>query len=82
MIHRVQGIDGEWIEREAQIGDAAVGFFQEIFTAEVGPPPCASLEVIPKLVTDQDNSLLTEIPSLIEVKDIVFAIDGESAAGS
>ncbi|XP_071917289.1 uncharacterized protein [Coffea arabica] len=81
VIHRVRGTAGEWIEGECQIGEAAVGFFKDLFTAEGDLPSLTGLEIIPKLITDQENSRLTDIPSLTEVKDIVFAMDGESAAG-
>ncbi|XP_027184167.1 uncharacterized protein LOC113782475 [Coffea eugenioides] len=81
VIHRVRKTNGKWIEGEPQIGDTAVRFFQELFTAEGSSTSNAILETIPKLVTDKDNSLLTEIPSLTEVKTIVFAMDGKSAAG-
>ncbi|XP_071933944.1 uncharacterized protein [Coffea arabica] len=78
VIHRVRGAAGEWIEGESQIGEAAVGFFQELFTAEGGLPSHTGLEVIPKLETEQDNSRLTDVPSLTEVKNIVFAMDGRA----
>ncbi|XP_027169406.1 uncharacterized protein LOC113769130 [Coffea eugenioides] len=81
VIHRVKGTDGEWIEGECQIGEAAMGFFKDLFTAERDLPSLTGLEIIPKLITDQENSRLTDIPSLTEVKNIVFAMDGESAAG-
>ncbi|XP_027152134.1 uncharacterized protein LOC113752202 [Coffea eugenioides] len=81
VIHRIKDTAGEWIDEECQIGEAAVGFFKELFTAEGGLPCLTGLQIIPKLITDQENSRLTDIPSLTEVKDIVFAMDGESTAG-
>nr|XP_027109303.1 uncharacterized protein LOC113729178 [Coffea arabica] len=81
VIHRVRKTDGEWIEGEPQIGDIAVRFFQELFMAKGNSTSNAIPEIIPKLVTNQDNSLLTEIPSLTKVKTTVFAMDEESAAG-
>ena len=55
VIHQVRKPDGEWIEEESQIGGVAVNFFQELFTAERGSPSIDILDVIPKLVTAQDN---------------------------
>ena len=81
VIHRVRGSDGEWLDEEARIGEAAVTFFHELFTAETVLPATGLLENIPSLVTAQDNVILTEIPRLEEVKDIVFALDEESTAG-
>ncbi|XP_027158564.1 uncharacterized protein LOC113760195 [Coffea eugenioides] len=56
VIHRVRGTAGEWIEGECQIGEAAVGFFKEFFTAERDFPSLIGLEIISKLITDQENS--------------------------
>nr|XP_027088617.1 uncharacterized protein LOC113709968 [Coffea arabica] len=81
VIHRVRGTDGEWIEEEVQIGEAAVRFFQELFMADSDPSPQQIMDLVPELVTAQDNVMLTEIPLLEEVKGIVFALNEESAAG-
>ena len=56
-------------------------FFHHLFTAE----PCLGsdklLAVIPKLVTTQDNLSLMDIPSLQEIKSVVFSMDVDSVAG-
>ncbi|XP_019433790.1 PREDICTED: uncharacterized protein LOC109340533 [Lupinus angustifolius] len=38
-------------------------------------------DVIPRLVTDSDNLMLTIMPSLSEIKDAVFALNEEGAPG-
>ncbi|XP_071909708.1 uncharacterized protein [Coffea arabica] len=81
MIHRVRGVDGEWAEEEAQIGEAAVNFFQGLFSADGIQSPHHIMDHIPGLVSTQDNDMLSRIPSLEEVKGIVFSMDAESAAG-
>ena len=81
MIHRVRRSDREWLGELSRIGEAVISFFQKLFTAETVLPANGLLENIPSLVTTQDNVALTEISQLEEVKDIVFALDEESAAG-
>ncbi|XP_071924868.1 uncharacterized protein [Coffea arabica] len=81
VIHRVRRSDREWLGELSRIGEAVISFFQKLFTAETVLPANGLLENIPSLVTTQDNVALTEISQLEEVKDIVFVLDEESAAG-
>lgn len=39
------------------------------------------LEHIPKLITDADNEKLTALPTITEVRNAVFGLTGDSAAG-
>ena len=39
------------------------------------------LKVISRIITNQENAILTAVPSLQEVKDAIFSMDEESAAG-
>ncbi|XP_027090440.2 uncharacterized protein [Coffea arabica] len=81
IIHRIRKANGEWVDSEGQIGCEAVSFFQDLFTAEASVQPQDFLRVIPRLVSEQDNLMLTEAPTLHEVKEVIFSMDGESAAG-
>ncbi|XP_071924697.1 uncharacterized protein [Coffea arabica] len=81
VIHRVRRTNGEWVDDEASICNEAVNFFQGLFTEEVGCVSSDMLKVIPRVITAQDNSGLTEIPSMDEVKEVLFSMDGDSAAG-
>ncbi|XP_071905984.1 uncharacterized protein [Coffea arabica] len=82
IIHRIRGANGEWVESEELISREAISFFQGLFTAELGYASYEFLDNIPKLVTDRDNTRLMEPPTMAEVKQVVFSMDGESAAGS
>ena len=39
------------------------------------------LHLIPSLITEEENKTLEEVSSMEEVRRVVFAMDGESAAG-
>nr|XP_027090405.1 uncharacterized protein LOC113711437 [Coffea arabica] len=81
VIHRIKSSDREWLESAADIEGEATTFFRRLFTAESPSESFDALDVIPKLITSQDNAMLEEVPSKEEVKSVVFAMDGESAAG-
>ena len=80
VIHRIQETNGEWVDDETSICAEAVSFFQDLFT-EGNRSSSDMLEIIPRVITDQDNMELTEVPSLSEVKEVIFFMDGDSAAG-
>ena len=80
MIHRIRRTNGEWVDDEASICTEAVSFFQELFTEEVGNTSNDMLEVIPRVITDHDNIVLTEVPLLHEVKEVIFSMDRDRRA--
>ncbi|XP_071928033.1 uncharacterized protein [Coffea arabica] len=81
VIHRIQKSNREWVDDETSICAEAVSFFQDLFTEEGSRPSSEMLEIIPTILTEQDNMELTEVPSLNEVKKVIFSMDGDSAAG-
>lgn len=80
-ISRIRDHNGGWIEDPETIKSSAVSFFADLF----GPgdacvplgPIAAHFPVIDKL----DNDSLVAMSSLQEVKDVVFQLDTQSAAG-
>nr|XP_027061902.1 uncharacterized protein LOC113688298 [Coffea arabica] len=82
VIHRIRKTNGEWVDDEANICAKAVSFFQDLFTEEGGRPSSDMLEIIPKIIIDQDNMVQTGVPSISEVKEVIFSMDEDSAAGS
>ncbi|VFQ80908.1 unnamed protein product [Cuscuta campestris] len=79
-IHRIQDDRGQWVTERAGIALQAITFFQAMFTAD--PSVTSSvLDMIPRLVTDDDNDRLCAVPEMEEVKTAVFAMDSRSAAG-
>nr|XP_027120471.1 uncharacterized protein LOC113737437 [Coffea arabica] len=73
--------NGVWLTEESQIAIEAVHFFESLFTAE----PCLgswdTLGIIPKVISHDQNEDLVRAPSLEEVREVVFAMNGESAPG-
>ncbi|VFQ97942.1 unnamed protein product [Cuscuta campestris] len=79
-IHRIQNDRGQWVTERAAIAMQAITFFQAMFTADPSVTSSA-LDMIPRLVTDEDNDRLCAVPEMEEVKTAVFAMDSKSAAG-
>ncbi|KAM5552403.1 hypothetical protein ABKV19_026979, partial [Rosa sericea] len=64
------------------IADHAVQHFSSSFTRDCNIVNTGLVErLIPHLVTDGENQLLTALPSAEEVKSTVFSMDGSSAPG-
>nr|GMC69450.1 uncharacterized protein LOC109164037 [Ipomoea batatas] len=74
-IHKVKDDTGHWIEDRQGIAQQAVSFFEGMFTAEVGNFDLSKLDCVKRLVTDEDNALLTAVPEEEEVKNVVFAMN-------
>lgn len=71
--------DGNWIEGDEEIAREAVSSFQKQFTKDSSDVDLSILSCIPKLVSDEDNKMLTNQPTLDEIKDIVFSMDPQSS---
>ncbi|XP_015161044.1 uncharacterized protein [Solanum tuberosum] len=80
-IHRVTGDDGEWIQGDENIADAACSHFQQIFTAEDKFIYEGPLECIPRMLTHEHNASLIALPTIDELKEVVFSMNPNSAAG-
>ncbi|XP_060210575.1 uncharacterized protein LOC132637513 [Lycium barbarum] len=80
-IKRIQNSDGSSIEDEDQMADEAVHFYSQQFSQEelIGDENLFSL--IPVLIDKNRNDLLCQMPSVDEVKKIVFDLSGASASG-
>ena len=73
------------LEDEEAIGQSAATFYRNLLSCQ-NTPNCEPaieelLASIPRLVTHQQNEDLTSEVILEEVKKVVFALDGQSAAG-
>ncbi|XP_027151985.1 uncharacterized protein LOC113752040 [Coffea eugenioides] len=81
IIHRIQKPDGGWVNEDTLIGEEAVRYFSSLFSLEDAPGIRDVPDVIPRLVSMEDNERLEEVPSLEEVWQTVREMDGNSAAG-
>nr|XP_027102884.1 uncharacterized protein LOC113724156 [Coffea arabica] len=81
IIHRIQKPDEGWVKEDALIGEEAVRYFSSLFSLEDVPGMGEVPDVIPRLVSMEDNERLEEVPDLEEVRQAICQMDGESAAG-
>lgn len=80
-IHRVQDKDGDWIQGDEEIAEAACNHFQQMFTGEDKYINEEVINCIPRLVTHDQNELLQTMPTMEELQQVVFSMSPHSAAG-
>ncbi|XP_027156179.1 uncharacterized protein LOC113756908 [Coffea eugenioides] len=80
IIHRIKDANGVWLESDEEIANEAVSYFSDLFSEPAGNAEDL-LQVIPTCVTAEESARLEADPTMEEVKRVIFAIDGESAAG-
>jgi len=75
--------DGELVITEpADIEVHVINYFQSIFTVAYNCTPNDLItETIPSLVSVEENHMLLRIPQREEIKDAVFAVNGDGAPG-
>jgi hypothetical protein len=80
-INAIRGDDNEWIVKVSEIREFVVGKFQEMFTAE----EIASNEledIIAPSITAEENSLLCQVSTPIEIKNVLFGMQSLKSLGS
>ncbi|XP_070013359.1 uncharacterized protein [Nicotiana sylvestris] len=80
-LKRIQNGDGNWLEEQEEMANAAVEFYQRQFTNEGDPTDFSMLDNVPSMVTLEQNLKLCRFPTLEEVKVEVFELSGDSASG-
>jgi hypothetical protein len=75
--------DGEnVITDQGQLADHVVNYYQNLFCSNIAlQDSLLAEEVIPNLISEEVNSLLTMLPSNDEIKSAVFALNKDSAPG-
>ncbi|XP_027184132.1 uncharacterized protein LOC113782440 [Coffea eugenioides] len=81
VIHWIRSSTGEWLTDKTHISTEAVEYFTSLFSAEPCTGSWNTLEVIPNVISRDQNAELERLPSMEEIKEVVFAMDGESATG-
>ncbi|VFQ93666.1 unnamed protein product [Cuscuta campestris] len=69
------------IRNSSQIRDAAITHFSSQIMAHAEPPPLHNLSHIPSLLSEMENTMITALPTLEEVKNAVWDLDSNSASG-
>ncbi|VFQ72029.1 unnamed protein product [Cuscuta campestris] len=79
-IHKIRSEGGQWIQDKDDLLKEANFYFQQLYSKKVSENTEDFLSHIPKLLTVDDNSLLTQLPNEEEVKDAIWNLDPLSAA--
>ncbi|XP_060184825.1 uncharacterized protein LOC132614395 [Lycium barbarum] len=80
-LQRIQDHTGTWMDTEEEIAQEEIRFFSDQFKEENIPTDFSMLDKIPKMVTEEQNQQLYEMPDEAEVKRAVFGLNGDSAGG-
>ncbi|KAH0705908.1 hypothetical protein KY285_010432 [Solanum tuberosum] len=80
-IHKICTGNDVWIQGDDQIAQAACDYFQGMFTGQNRRIDERILQHLPTLVTPDQNQKLQEMPTLEELKQVVFAMNPNSAPG-
>lgn len=80
-IKKIMDQEEQWIEGNEPIAEAAVRFYKKLFERENHNNYYDALNCLERCITEEDNDNLTGIPTIQEVKNIVFSIDTDSAPG-
>ncbi|XP_026454411.1 uncharacterized protein LOC113355700 [Papaver somniferum] len=78
-ISELEDANGNIISDQSQIADTLVKHFQQKFEAQDVDVSEELLDVIPSVITDEDQEMLDSIPTTEEIKKIVFEMDSDSA---
>ncbi|XP_060210957.1 uncharacterized protein LOC132637971 [Lycium barbarum] len=80
-IQRIMNKKGNWISGEDRIARNAVNHFEKIFNLKKAIVDPQILNCIPECISDEDNSFLIKCPEEDEIKETVFNMSTDSAAG-
>ncbi|XP_049348976.1 uncharacterized protein LOC125813531 [Solanum verrucosum] len=80
-IHKICTGNDVWVQGDEQIAQATCDYFQEMFTGHNRRIDGRILQYLPTLVTPEQNQKLQEMPTLEELKQVVFAMNPNSAPG-
>ncbi|KAH0729557.1 hypothetical protein KY290_000682 [Solanum tuberosum] len=79
-IKNIKDMDGNWIEGDTAVANTAVKYFEDLSSEEVIEDDNV-LNVVKKVITEEDNAYITAPPTMQEVRDSVFSIDPDSSPG-
>ncbi|KAL2543444.1 DNAse I-like superfamily protein [Abeliophyllum distichum] len=80
-IRSITSATGAVLDSQETIQPSAVSFFQDLLSAAPQPVDPIRPDIIPRLVSDEDNLQLNRTPTLAEVREAIFSIDPDSVAG-
>ena len=80
-ITRVRGENGQWIEDEEGIRNSTTQYFAKLFASEREGRSAPVLDGTLPSVSQEDNELMHRLPTLEELKEVVFSMPMDSASG-
>ncbi|XP_019226954.1 PREDICTED: uncharacterized protein LOC109208320 [Nicotiana attenuata] len=80
-IHRIKNENGDWIEGNKEIAQPAIDHFNGIFTQPNSTSDMDILKWCDRLITDEDNEHIMQKPTEEEIKEVIFSMDPNNAAG-
>ncbi|KAG5615000.1 hypothetical protein H5410_014824 [Solanum commersonii] len=80
-IHKLLNDNAKWIQDDEHIAKAACEHFQNIFTGEDKFIDEVPINCIPRLVNQEHNDRMKELPTMEELKEVVYSMNPNSAAG-
>ncbi|VFQ88809.1 unnamed protein product [Cuscuta campestris] len=72
---------GRGISSPNEIKEEAIQHFQKLYTSNHALSHSIITSLIPKVITKEDNMMLSAIPNTNEVKKVVWELNGDSASG-
>ncbi|XP_049399717.1 uncharacterized protein LOC125863742 [Solanum stenotomum] len=80
-IHKILNDNADWVQGDEQIAKAACEHFQNIFTGEEKFIDEIPMNCIPRMVDQVQNDRMKELPTMEELKEVVYSMNPNSAAG-
>ncbi|WMV07615.1 hypothetical protein MTR67_001000 [Solanum verrucosum] len=80
-ISEIKTKQGDTVTTTQNIGEEAVSVFKEQFMETNEPTDYSMLDSIPKMITEEQKEEMRALPFEEEVKEVVFALNGDSAIG-
>ncbi|XP_070025375.1 uncharacterized protein [Nicotiana sylvestris] len=80
-LNRIQDSGGTWIEKEKEIAEESIRFYEEQFTEIASPSLFEIVDHVPNMMNNEQNAELIKQLTKEEVKEAVFGLNGDSAGG-
>ncbi|KAM3359454.1 hypothetical protein P3S68_019164 [Capsicum galapagoense] len=81
-LRRIKKEDNTWIEGNVNISSEAINFFSKQFTDPRHERDFSIVKYLPKVITEDDNEILGDSPTLDEIKEAFFSLHADSVPGT
>ncbi|KAK6803160.1 hypothetical protein RDI58_000944 [Solanum bulbocastanum] len=80
-LHKICTDTDTWVQGDDQIAQEACKYFEEMFIGQNCRIDESMIQLLPSLVTTEQNKRLQEMPTMEELREVVFAMNPNSAPG-